>query len=98
MLSRRPEPDLDQLIYSLQDGKPRTPEPSQPPTLMAAARPVENSLVDNMRRSYSRDLVMEKIEDEPATGGAKVENAVYVVNPTGRQDSRVVTDIALVHR
>ncbi len=26
---------------------------------------------------------MEKIEGEPATGGAKVENAVYVVNPTG---------------
>ncbi len=92
VLSRQPEPDLDNLIYSLQNGAPRPPAP----TLMASARPIENTVVDNIRRTYARDLVIEKIVDEAP--GPKVENAVYVVNPTGRQDSRVVTDIELTHR
>jgi hypothetical protein len=61
---------------------------------MAAA--ISNSAVNRMRESYSRDLIVEKVD--PATPGDKKETAVYVVNPTGSADSRVVADLHLVHQ
>jgi hypothetical protein len=104
VLSRNPEPSLEQLIYSLGSGKP-TPagqpaEASEPPKhLMMAANmaPVDDALVGRLRNQvYARDLVFEKVDD--ATPGDKKEKAVYVVNPTGSPESRLVADVTLKHQ
>ena len=57
---------------------------------------ISNSAVDRMRNAYGRDLIIEKVD--PNTPGDKKETAVYVVNPTGSADSRVVADLHLVHQ
>jgi len=57
---------------------------------------ISNTAVDRMRAVYARDLIIEKVD--PNTPGDKKETAVYVVNPTGSADSRVVADLHLVHQ
>jgi len=100
----QPEPDLENMIYSLQGMKkaaaatpatpPETPVQSSKELIMAVN--ISNSAVDRMRAVYSRDLIIEKVD--PSTPGDKKETAVYVVNPTGSADSRVVADLHLVHQ
>lgn len=99
ILSREPEKDLESMIYSLQGPKAQpAAEPSAPPqpakTMVAAVIP--NETVGRMRQVYARDLVIEKVDD--STPGDRREQAVYVVNPSGSADSRVVADISLVHK
>lgn len=97
ILSRTPEPDLEKIIYSLQTGAPAaSPEPVRKLYASAGMRPIDDAVVGRLRNVYARDLVIEKI-DEDASGPRK-EKAVYVVNPTGSPDSRVVADIRLVNR
>ena len=107
VFSREPEPDLEKMIYSLQGGKPTptaapTPQPDRQPQkqLLASALPIDDNTVGRLRNTYSRDLVIEKVDDStPANApGDKKETAVYVVNPSGSRDSRVVADIQLVHQ
>jgi len=102
VLSREPEADLESMIYSLQGG-PKTPTPAGSPAAPAQEQPkmlvaanISNDMVGHMRQVYARDLVIEKVDDE--TPGDHKEKAVYVVNPSGSADSRVVADIALVHQ
>ena len=99
VLSRQPEPDLENLIYSLQ--APKSPQPTaqpqpaqQPKKLLMAS--LQDDMVGRLRNTYARDLIIEKTDD--TTPGDKKEKAVYVVNPTGSQDSRVVADLSLVHQ
>jgi len=103
VLSREPEPGLESVIYSLKDGgtKPGS-EPSQNPpprpsrqTLVATAS-IDNSTIGRLRQTYARDLIIETINDEAP--GDRKEKAVYVVNPTGSKDSRVVADLSLIHK
>lgn len=104
MVSRTPERDLDSLIYQLKEsGGNATPSPDEPPVLMATnIPPVDDTVITRLRSEvYARDLVFEKVDDTvPAAGGETVrpERAVYVVNKTGANDSRVVADIKLEHR
>jgi len=104
VFSMQPEPDLEGMIYSLQ-GKKRsaapaasvgteTPVQSSKELIMAANVP--NSAIDRMRNAYGRDLIIEKVDTN--TPGDKKETAVYVVNPTGSADSRIVADLHLVHQ
>lgn len=93
IFSRKPEPDLESVIYSLQ-AKPNAPAQSSKALVQAVNIP--NDEVDRLRSAYSRDLIIEKVD--PTTPGAKKETAVYVVNPTGSADSRVVADLHLVHQ
>ena len=65
--------------------------------MRAAISPVDNALVENLRGLYSRDLMIEKVEDSEEQG-KKSDKAVYVVNPSGKSDSRVVADIVLNHQ
>jgi hypothetical protein len=101
VFSRQPEPDLEQMIYSLQGGKraEKTSKPEEPvrsdKTLIMAAN-IGNPMVERLRNAYSRDLIVEKVD--PNTPGDRKETAVYVVNPTGSSDSRVVADLHLVHK
>ncbi|MEX2299377.1 MAG: DUF4384 domain-containing protein [Bryobacterales bacterium] len=104
MVSRTPERDLDSLIYQLKEsGGNATPSPDEPPVLMATnIPPVDDTVITRLRSEvYARDLVFEKVDDTvPAAGGETIrpERAVYVVNKTGADDSRVVADIKLEHR
>jgi len=98
VFSRAPEPDLENLIYSLRNGKaapastPQAPQRSKQMTVVAS---VDNATVGRLRNVYSRDLIIEAVT--PSTPGEKKETAVYVVNPTGADESRIVADLALVH-
>jgi hypothetical protein len=102
VLSRHPEPSLEKLIYSLGSasatpaGQPA--EANEPPKhlLSASLGPVDDALVGRLRNQvYARDLVFEKVDD--STPGEKKEKAVYVVNPTGSPESRLVADVTLKH-
>ena len=101
VLSRRPEPDLEQLIYSLGSGSVSpTSAPAksseQPKLLSARVNPLGDPLVGRLRSEvYARDLVFEKVDE--STPGEKKENAVYVLNRTGSPDSRLVADFVLKH-
>jgi len=100
VFSRQPEPDLEKLIYSLKAGKApaktaETPVESDRSLIVAAN--IGNPLVERMRNSLgSRGLIVEKVDVN--TPGDRKETAVYVVNPTGSADARVVADLHLVHK
>jgi hypothetical protein len=103
VLSRQPEPSLEKLIYSLGSAGPgpagAPAEANEPPKhlLTAQLSPVDDALVGRLRNQvYARDLVFEKVDD--ATPGDKKEKAVYVVNPTGSPESRLVADVTLKHQ
>lgn len=93
IFSREKEADVEGMIYSLQKGGKTAPEGAQP-VLRAS---IDDQMVGRLRNTYARDLVIEAVE--PTTSGAqKKESAVYVVNPTGSADSRVIADLLLVHK
>lgn len=101
ILSRVPEPDLEKVVYSLQGGAaapaPKKEDPAKGKTLLVmASAKIDDTMVGRLRNTYSRDLVIEKVDEN--TPGARKEEAVYVVNPTGSSDSRVVADLQLVHQ
>lgn len=98
VLSRRPEPSLEQLIYSLSPGAKPAGETAPKQMLLAQAmRPIDDGLVNRLRgQVYARDLVFEKVDE--TTPGDKKEKAVYVVNPAGARDSRLVVDLSLKHQ
>jgi len=104
VLSRHPEPSLEQLIYSLGSGSPgpkgHPAEAKEPPKHLLMTLnmpPVDDALVGRLRNQvYARDLVFEKVDD--STPGDKKEKAVYVVNPTGSPESRLVADVTLKHQ
>ena len=112
ILSRDAKPDFQDLVYSLQGAntekpasQPRPAQPvSQPSQPRPAAQPtgsvlrasIDDSMVGRLHQAYSRDLIIEKVGDEPHPDTQ--EKAVYVVNPTGATDSAVVADVTLVHQ
>ncbi len=98
VLSRRPEPDLEKLIYSLgqrSPGEETRPEPAAKMLLVANVAPIDDALIGKFR-TYSRDLIIEKVN--AATPGPRAEKAVYAVNTSGAADSRVVADVTLQHK
>jgi hypothetical protein len=100
LLSRQPQEDLEKLIYSLQKGPAAQPAnaPAGEKLLMAEALPVDDELIGRLREAvYARDLVFEKVDDTGAAD-SQGEKAIYIVNRTGDDDSRVVADVTLVHR
>src|ERR1039457_4423136 len=102
VFSREPETDLENMIYSLQGNQPH-PAAQDAPKLKqmvkVASLNIDDSTVDRLRTTYSRDLIIERVDDKtPADKSDKQENAVYVVNPSGSSDSRVVADLKLVHQ
>lgn len=106
VLTRKPEVDLDKLIYELDN--PATAQPAEAPkkvepikTMMAMNKiAIDDSLVGKLRSNLiARDLVFEKVtDDKPAAGSQEKEKAVYVVNPDRGTESRLVVDVALKHR
>lgn len=107
VLTRKPEVDLDKLIYEL-DNPPPAAQPAEAPkkvepikTMMAMNKiSINDSLVGQLRSNLiARDLVFEKVaDDKPTAGAQEKEKAVYVVNPDRSAESRLVVDVALKHR
>jgi len=107
VFSRTPEDGLENMIYSLQGGKAKPAadkSPEKPPSkkyVMTASVDIPDAAVGRLKDTYTRDLIIEKVDDKtPAdkSSADKQENAVYVVNPSGSPDSRVVADVELVHQ
>ena len=103
VLSREPVPDIQDQIYGLQGKPTKAAQPEPPPQRQSAVIEARLNIPDNkisqMRELYSRDLIIEKVN--PDTTGDKVEKkefAMYVVNPTGSRNSRLVADIVLEHQ
>src|SRR5262249_52523140 len=101
VFSREPEVDLENVIYSLQNGssKPVTTPVDAPATrqmVQFARLNIDNATVGRLRQVYARDLIIERVD--PSTPGERKETAVYVVNPSGSTSSRVVADLPLEHR
>jgi hypothetical protein len=95
VLTRRPESDLEKLIYSLSSGRETA---GQKEMMLANSRPaISDDLVNRLRgRVLARDLVFEKVDE--TTPGERKETAVYVVNHSRAPDSRLVVDLQLAHR
>jgi Domain of unknown function (DUF4384) len=90
VLSRKPEPDLDKLIYSI------TGAHGTDRSVMAQAT-INDDVVNRLRDQVkSRDLVFEKVDGE-AAADKPAEKATYVVNPNRTDDARLVVDVALKH-
>jgi hypothetical protein len=98
VFAREPEPDLEKMIYTLQGKKPASvSEPAAPKQLVTfASLNINDATVGRLRNVYSRDLIIEKVT--PQTPGERKETAVYVVNPTGSNESCLVADLSLVHQ
>jgi hypothetical protein len=95
VLSRRPEADLDKLIYSI------TGTSSEGDRHLVASAKIGGDVVSRLRDEVkSRDLVFEKVDEtsmQQNDGAAKGEKATYVVNPSRSDDARLVVDVALKH-
>lgn len=90
VLSRQPEPDLDQLIPIVQQRQSGTGEnAARPGNVPAAPMTMASADVNRVRdKLASRGI---QIEQETA------EKAVYTVNANRSENSRVITDIVLKH-
>jgi hypothetical protein len=91
VFSRQPAEDLDSLMYSLRDGA------GSPTKTLVASAEIGNTTVNQLRNVYARDLVVEKVDGQATAAESGQEKAVYVVNPKGGAESRVVADIRLKH-
>ena len=105
ILSRQRVEEIDSLIPSLKSGL-QTPasdagrERPAAEALVADAR-LDDSKIAQMRATYTRDLVIEDLGQEQSgqeQAGQQQDKSVYVVNPKGSTDSRVVADILLNHQ
>src|SRR5580658_6070961 len=101
IFSRQPVQEIESLIYSLKGGQqtPAADPGSGHPTakvLSASAQPIGDSQIAKMWDTYSRDLIIEKEDHEQV--GQQQDLSVYVANPKGSPDSRVVADIRLTHK
>ena len=105
VFSRTPEDGLENMIYSLQGApkaKPAGDKAMDKPAkkyLVSATVDIPDGAVSRLRDSYTRDLIIEKVDEKTQDkSSAKKETAVYVVNPSGSSDSRVVAEIQLEHQ
>jgi hypothetical protein len=111
ILSRTPNLDVQSLTMDLSqkgtatpapkpaEDKPIQPSPRTAPGINIAQNHIpslDDSMVDQMRKMYARDLIIETVDDQ--TPGTRKENAVYVVNPSDSDDTRVVLDAPIKHR
>ena len=105
VFSRTPQENLENMIYSLQGSKikPAADQtaPSKHLVVSVASVDIDNNTVGQLRDTYTRDLIIEKIDDKTPpdkSPAGKKDNATYVVNPSGSSESRVVADISMVHQ
>lgn len=91
VLSRQPERDLNEVIRSVQHQQPGR-EPAAAKTIVAAN---DFDRIRGQMMLASRGIAVEGVKKSPdaSTG----ENAVYLVNTSTQDNSRVIADIVLKH-
>ncbi|MBM3788090.1 MAG: DUF4384 domain-containing protein [Acidobacteria bacterium] len=106
LLTRKAEPNFEDLIYSIHAPAPLTPVTNKPAakpakTIQVAGliRPIDDALVGKIRSELvARDLVFEKVQDTPPAPSQPKETAVYVVNKNAGPDGKVIVDLKLEHK
>jgi hypothetical protein len=109
VLTRRAEPDLEKLIYSLSQGTaPNTSRPASDERtgdkqkLVIAQSRIDDAVINRLRGAVlARDLVFEKVNDDApvnTSGGTRKEKAMYVATPDRSAKARVVVDFTLNHQ
>jgi hypothetical protein len=106
VLSRRAEPDLEQMIYDLSGNKgispstsPSAAPPSGTPKMMLAQSWIDDSVVNRLRgQMISRDLVFEKVSDDKPAPSGKKEKAMYYGTQDRTANARIVIDLHLRHQ
>jgi len=99
ILSRQPQLDIDALTVEMsrrESGAAPNPPPApkSQQTLMAAnLPPMNDAAVDRLRNFYSRDLIIEKVDEQSTSK----ENAVYAVSTADGDNDRVVLDAQIKH-
>jgi Domain of unknown function (DUF4384) len=95
IFSRKPQLDMEALTddVSRQD-KPASNAPKLPQTYALNRPPMTDASVDQLRTTYSRDLIIEKVAEDT---GPQKEKAMYVAVPSGGPDARVVLDVQIKH-
>lgn len=95
--SAQPIPDIETMFPSIIHQEKAAQPPASLPVLSASAEPITDSFVSHMRQTYSRDLIVQTVTPTApdAQSSDPMENAVYVVDKTGRP---LVADIHLEHR
>lgn len=110
VLSRKPEPNFEDLIYSVTQPaaspvKPASSAPASPARAaaktfqIAGLRPIDDALVSKVRGDLmARDLVFEKVDDSKPSPTQQKETAVYVVNKNAGPNGKVLVDLKLEHK
>jgi hypothetical protein len=109
VLTRRAEPDLEKLIYSLSQGTaPNTSRPASgektgdKQKLVIAQNSIDDTVINRLRGTVlARDLVFEKVNDDApvnTSGGTRKEKAMYVATTDRSANARVVVDLTLNHQ
>ena len=99
IVSREPEATLEKLIFTLSDhgaSQRASVRPVPKGTLLAANLEIDNGVITELRKTHTRNLMLEGVEGAPSS--TRGDEAVYVVNTSARPDSRVVVDIQLIHQ
>ncbi len=108
VLSRKPEKNFEDLIYSVtqpavESVKPASGTAPRPPAktfqMAGLTRPIDDALVNRVRSGLiSRDLVFEKVDDSKPGPSQQKETAVYVVNKNAGPDGKVIVDLKMEHK
>ena len=108
-LSRQPVRSTEDLMLEMSNGG--KPEPASQPeaaprfrhdNTIEAFNRMDDARIADLNRVYSRDLIVEKVNDEtaaskPVPQAPEKDTSVYVVDPSGKANSHVVADIVLRH-
>ncbi|HEU0120611.1 MAG TPA: DUF4384 domain-containing protein [Bryobacteraceae bacterium] len=110
VLSRKPEKDFEDLIYTVNQPAHAPTSPASAPRpaarpqktfqMAGLIRPIDDALVGKVRNELmARDLVFEKVDDtKTAAAAPQKETAVYVVNKNAGPDGKVIVDLKLEHK
>jgi hypothetical protein len=110
VLSRKPEKNFEDLIYSVTEpaatpvkpaaGTPPAPaRPSKTFQMAGLIRPIDDAVVGRVRGDLvSRDLVFEKVDESKPSPTQQKETAVYVVNKNAGPNGKVLVDLKLEHK
>lgn len=102
VLARKPEANLEDLIYKINSpsqAAPQEPKPAKQLQLAQMIRPIDDQLVGRVRSSMmARDLVFEKVDDSKPLTPERKETAAYIINKNPAPDAKLIVDLSLKHR
>lgn len=102
VLARKPESNLEDIIYTINSPSQPTPQQAKPAKQLQLAqmiRPIDDQLVGQVRSTMiARDLVFEKVDDSKPLTPERKETAAYIINKNPAPDAKLIVDLSLKHR